>query len=541
MQMWRSAQDSRRLLDDDLRETYELCLAAEWAGSGLDGNTDESFGSRQLDSEGSIALNERTSEVMGKLFPPFTKSIELEHPTGFYTGDEIAVAEDNIYKAMYECGFYPKMKMFIRSALISIGCMEVKVSNNIKKPFVFRTIPVFNLYPLEDAAGELDRMFVYSSLTKWEIERDYDFDLGVDDDDKDKNRRFNLVEYFETTAEGLTNYYVFIATPTNIGQAIDAAGADSEEYNKIIYKEEMSEMRSLVVARFDRIINRGMGRGPLMAALANLRQLNYLTAQNHDILELQSQGFLFMNTDEIDEEKFDDTQGISFIHKNPGEEAPVLLQFKGQIEYTEAAMQSMRGNINRQIMGPDIPSVNSGVRSATEYDVRVDKRQMLVTPDIVNLYSEIERALVPAVMRILNSAKMARSPYALPEADFDYQPKSRIAELESQRKAGDLFLGISKALQIDPNGGVWDVIDKEAAIRELLKLQRVPASLIMSPQQSKKIALERQKAELMAQKEAAEGNNSGNGNGAGGVGLPTVPAGGNIAPAQLPSINLGAI
>ena len=509
-----AAKSNRHPFEEDLRDTYRLCAPQDYYG-GLAGELSSNWESQVLDSTATAALNMRVASVQSNLFPTYEDFLTFEiEGSGSRAAQDLDIAKDRFHQCLRDSNFFEEIPITIKNALISTGCMVVEKTNDPFKPINFKSVSAWNMYPVENNAGRLDKVFIVSNLTKMEAKEKFTGYFKIDDIYSGADDKIKIVEYYQMHDDGTTDYAVFCE--------------DSIKAGNILFKKEGLRERRLIACRFGRTAGRAVGIGPCMQVLPEIRQVNYLTALSNEDREAAFKGYVAFDFDEIPTSHYtNSTTGINLIHTPSGQERPHYHQwnYNNKADY---ALGDLQTRITTMIQGPaTVPPSNLTAKSAQEIMARQQEKAVLEVPTSMTLYNELERQLVMTVLAILRSEDNMDSEYYIPSPPgVKFKPINRFANIEGKKRASDDFVTLAQLHQIFPNGEHMHMINVEEWIRTYLKNSGVSSSLVYSEEE-----LEEIKQEMLAkQQEAAANATAQGGQAAGGGG---VALSGGIAPAQI--------
>lgn len=263
--------------------------------------------------------------------------------------------------------------------------------------------------------------------------------------------------------------------------------------NKKIIRESGYHEFPVCFPRWQRQRESAYGVGLVYDALPAIKELNELKRLEKLGLSVAAAGMWIaqddgvLNPDMITIEGGGIVLAASTEHFKP-------LSSSSNFNVTFSQEDRLQNEIRATLMADQLPPIDSGVRTATEFHVRLQYLRQLLGPVFGRLNSEWLQVLVLRCFGIAFRNGWIELPETLSERAYNIKYLSPLAQAqrESQIAAIERFIGqVGGVMQIAPSA--VDNIDTDEAVRQLAEKQNI-VDIIRNPQEVKKLREERARA-----------------------------------------------
>ena len=369
----------------ELEEAYKFCCPRRY-------NKDEKISKDVYDSTAIHAVQSRAASNHDALFPAFREWIGEEVVTA-NNGNKVEIEKqlkarkDAAHKAIELSNFHVEIEDVLTDALFSDGALLV-FSGTPENPLRFKAVDWCSFYSLNDLDGEPTNNFMMRKLTLKAIKfywpkADMSLVKAKDDEEIDV---MDCYTYDEISKE--YTYSVFV---------------DKDK----IYSEPQKSS-PWVVFNQRRRINSKNGWGQVLDTMPNIRTTNKVVEDllKHAAINLagiwQADDDGVLNTDNLVL-----TPG-AIIPKAVGSNGLTPLHSKLDMNLTQFVLQEEKDNIKKNVQGSALPDFNSGIRTASEYQMRDAEMKKVEIPSMLQLAQGSKR-LIRRIFDILESDKMKSS------------------------------------------------------------------------------------------------------------------------------------
>lgn len=465
---FKKAEAARKPVEDRIREAMWYTNRTSFDLYGMNENTDEFFD--PIDVTASMAVKQKVDEVQALMFPynlPFIKLKKQKwHAT--YT-QKLEDAEDKFHAAIRHSNFFQELKLALTDSMISNGNLIIARSQNPESPLQFRHVPLYSAYHAESEGCELTCSFVRNNLNRKEAvdmfgvwgDLNLEAVFGAGSEQNPEADKKTIIECYEKNKAGLTDYSVF-------------AGGDGNAPQMILQRLGLPDL-CFIAFRYGRIGGSVVGYGNVLMALGLIRVVNQVQALSLENQERALGGNIAFDHDIINADDFNRGGNLRTINVPDGVNYPQMIQSSVPFENSLFILDRMREQVRDIIFGTDLPRPDSGVRSATEYNLRNRRHFDSYLPDTDNLRRELFDPLIEFGLRILSNKALSASPYYLSDEgmyengvkQFDYTPENSIALQASKEQAASYANAVATVLQLFPNHAPA-VIKVHGVIRKML-------------------------------------------------------------------------
>lgn len=256
--------------------------------------------------------------------------------------------------------------------------------------------------------------------------------------------------------------------------------------SKQIVKESGYHECPFWAPRWSKLQNTVYAVGPMQRALPDVKQLNrlvYLEDMNADIAIsgmwiAEDDGVLNPRTVKIGPRKIIVANSVDSMKP---------LQSGANFNLSFTKKEGLQAAIRKILMADQLPPVDSPVRSATEFQLRIQQIRQILGPVFGRMQPEW---YTPMVVRCFGLAYRAgilgQPPQSLANRNFRVVFNSPMAKNQKLEEVGAIetsLQSIGVLAQATQDPGVWDGIDKDEAVRMIVDGRGAPAKIMLSQEQ----------------------------------------------------------
>lgn len=477
------AVELRKHWEPVIQECYDYAMPnRKGFGSQTQGgkNTDDI-----LDSTAVHALTDFTSRIKSGVIPDGAAWVELQPGADFMGADDEADVREaleniqaDVFESLQDSNFSSESDEAISEMAIGTGFLYVE-DGGLDADFKFTAVPSTELYINRGPFGRIDEIFRDLSVRAEDIMiRWPDATVSANLQQKIKEEPRRPLKFIESTCrdysvKGAVTYHHEI-----IWQA---------ESHMLWQKTLTGEGSSpWIPFRWATGAGESWGRGPLMAALPDVRTVNLTLELILENAEKSIAGMWQTDDDTINPDTIDFVPG-TIIPKAPGSSGLEPLEAPGRLEFAQLVLSDMRDNIKRGLFSDPFTKEGKTPISGTQAAGEIAELNRRISSPFGRMVNELQKPLVKRLIFIRRAAGKIQ----IPRLDGRFMkirpvsPLAKAAEME-QVLAIDRFLeqvGIRFGPQM-----VNFVVDSEETVRLLAKLHGVPAKVVRNNSQLRELA-----------------------------------------------------
>ena len=491
MRRYEAALARRQKWDGLLEDAYFFAFPNRPASTLNSRPFNNSFHAEVFEDTAATALRERAAQLHGDIFPPFQEWLGLRPQKTKETDQAFNGFLENArttFNAAIDGGsnFHTEIDLALQDALISTGCLTISAGTD-KEPLRFEAVPISQLAPEEGADGRLSTAFRTRDVPcrlipeLWPLaELPATF---FDSLNNAPDKPIKVIEAFigdpitdQQGAEGCAYSVYLEGLPTD---------AKSPDQRSCIFTYHY-KVSPIILFRFAKCAGESLGRGPVIDVLPTIKSANKVAELILKNAALAISG-VYMAED-------DGVLNIENIHLTPGTVIPIAqgsaglrpLQATASFDVSGITLSHMQDIIRRNIMGPALPPVDSGRRTATEFELRAAELQRIQTPLTLRIMSELIAPLSRRIMHILTLPAMAASDYYIQpwEGDSRYEidPTGPILRIDKRSDALSQLQSMATMKQIAPDAYAL-AINEEKLVTHLARNLGIPDEYIHDGQE----------------------------------------------------------
>jgi|GEM_PF-3491396 len=501
LKRFKKAHAKRRLWDPMLADAYAYCLPNYGAVSARTGQTKndnqrgEKRGLEVFDGTGGEALEDRAAYTVDALFPDSEAWVgaqaDLEQIYDKAFADYAKDAFDTVQSAFDNSNFMAEIVTAMREAYISVGTITFDFGTT-QNPFNLEALPIGQVTPEDSYDGIIRTNFrkfeipVSDITAKWPGAK---VPQTLTDKGADKPVKIIEAEIFDHASAKAT-YTVLVET--------DGA----------VLFERVDEVGRTIPFRTDKAPGETMGRGPVLAAMPDIK-----VANKTDELTLKNASIAVTGIWQADDDGVLNPANIklvpgAIIPKAMGSTGLTPLAAPGRFDVAQLMTEDRRKRIRRKIFGQDLPPIeDAGQSTAFEIGERVRAFETIEGPHLRRLIPELFMRLVKRGLYILMHPSMAGSRYHLrPFGDLDASAtldalmdalEGPDEAVKRKRKDAQADAAVAAAVQL-LGEGVSDVVDIKAYLRRRLEREGVAKDLIVDEKAAQANAEQNQMMQMAA-------------------------------------------
>lgn len=410
------------------------------------------------------ALNTRVSSIIASIFPQFQDWISLELPKDANDTQSagLVAAATKIQAAIDNSNFYTEIDQVLGEASISVGSLLIRKGTDAQ-PLIFESIPLKRIIPEESTDGMIRSAFygfeisIATARIRYQQMDGYKEPQGWGQIAEPESEQVKIVEGFIYDYEtNQTNWQVYL-----------------ESDWQLICEYEGYTNSPLICARERKAGGEIMGRGRIMDAYPDIVTLNKVKEMGLDNAAWNLGGLFQADDDGVINVDAISLEPRSIIPKAMGSKGLQPIPISANFNLTQFVVQDLQTSIRQMILGPELPPAGEGDRrTAYEYQVRLQERQVNEVPQNARLISELYRPMIMRIIDILADASLANSDYYIAE-DISGQeimptPSSPVAIMSKQAQLSreiTTIMGMANAFGIEV---VNSIIKPDAIVRRHL-------------------------------------------------------------------------
>lgn len=495
-------RSERASLEDVWKECYKY--TSPLRASGLSGNVFTADQAKDdvaelLTTEGTRSVRDIASIIVGGMTPANAKWFELViddvEPD---ETDALKKASDIIFEKIHASNYDSEAVESMTDNVIAGQSATYITDNEDGTGYSFEQwnlADVFVASTRRDAV--IDTVYHCYSMTAEQAVREFGNDVS-DKIKTDAQKRPNTIYKFIHYIAPRTDYIP--GSPFNNALPFLSYHIDVDS-KKIIRNSGYHEF-PVCFPRWQKQKGSAYGVGLVYDALPAIKELNELKRLEKLGLGIAAAGMYTVQDDGV--------INPSMLTIGPGEMITVAsttdsirpLGSASNFNVTFSQEDRLQNEIRAVMMADQLPPVDSGVRTATEFHIRLQYLRQLLGPVFGRLNSEWLQVLVLRCFGIAFRNGWFELPQTLSNRAYTVKYLSPLAQAqrESEIVSIERFIGqIGGVMQISPN--VVDNVDIDEVVTQLAEKQSV-TSILRKPQEVKKIREERAK-EMEAQKQQA--------------------------------------
>lgn len=380
--------------------------------------------------------------------------------------------------------------------LVGFGTMALLEEVNDKDEIVFTAAPIEDIYFELGAYGQVLRFYRRLKWTALQIRDKFGEEMlsdeMKDEIEKGSSTKHELVFCIYHIPENADNNTSKVLAVDARPYGFKYVNAKTQEvYKKGGYYEQPS-----FITRWKTTSNSVWGNAPGFKCLAAILDINEMKQLVLEEAALSIEPPLMTTARGIISDLERQRAGLTIVN-NVNEIMP--LPGRGDANLAMIDLEVLRGQIRRAFYEDQLQLKDSPAMTATEVNVRYELMQRLLGPTMGRLKVEFLDPLITRTFAILHRlGKLPPAPESVIESGSEYNveylgPLPRSQKLETARSIAGFIGQIGSLREAFP--GIEDVIDIDAAARDMGILGGVPAKHIRTEKAVKKLRDDRAKAE----------------------------------------------
>ncbi len=483
-----------------LRDAYKLTLP----DIDVEGNdvTGQQTDVELYDDTGVEAVEDRSADLHGKLFPPYQEWMdfgfddfggEVDEQQEEELSESLNEVKQAFHRAIDASTFHIEIPMPLSECQVSLGCIILHEGTR-ESPFRFEALCGAQLVVEEGVSGLLDNVWVPRKVKLREI-----------------TVRWKDAKLPKELASRLKE------SPDAEVELVEAMLHDPQEESwqfklwwlekEAVLAERPYSTNPYIAFRARKTPGQHRGRGPVLKTLGNLKTLNKAVEIYLANGSIGSIGMWQYEDDGvINPETIELKPGV-LVPKEPGSQGLTPIQPPGDFRINEIMVEDLRKRIRQAIIGPEPPPAElPGNMTAYEYGSRVARQQAVEVPVSLRLIVELVQRIAERGLDILQRDKFAGTdfhvgPIILGEKRLKPKPESPLVKLQDRAEAAQYHQALSGAMMVSPEETA-KVVPVALYLRQFLKDNGFPEKLL-TPVEALK-AQEQQEAQLAEVGQAAQ-------------------------------------
>lgn len=399
----------------------------------------EEKGLEIYDSTGMISAGKCVNRIQDALFPPFQEFVKLEPGPGLNPAnkDQAQKILDGISKTLHQAinqsNFSTAINEFLLDLMVGTGSMLVN-KGTADNPFQFVPASPYTIALEQGPWGTVGKIYrCHPDIPADQVEFYWPGPKGAklpksiaDKLTADADLKLRIIEVcYRDHATGDWYYDVILA---------DDGGPQSLLGEPWIYKGASP----WIVTRWSKAANEDHGRGPIMAALADIRTANKVVELTLANASMSIAGVFTV----VDDGVFNPNSAvwapgamIPVARNNGHPMGPTMepLQRSGDFDVANLLMQDQRTAIKQALMDNTLPSDTGPVRSATEILERTKALQVDIGPAFGRIMNELVVPLVNRCLAILQELALIPGDFKVDGNAIKVTVVSPLARMQAMR------------------------------------------------------------------------------------------------------------
>ena len=501
------AVDRRLKWDEQLKDAYFYAIPNRKGSTNDARQHGDKVNVEVFDDTACLAVIERAAQLEGDIFPPFKEWLGLRHEKGEDAGgkfEDFSKVAQKRFKDAVDGGsnFHTEISLALADALISVGCLIISTGTDVS-PLRFEAVPIDQIAPEEGIDGRLNTAFRTRDVALRDLQELWpnaklDDDLIKNIEEKPQDM-IKVIEAFIGDQQGGNgcDYYLFV----------ESNKANGTEKGRACIFSYYYKVSPIVLFRYGKSSGEWMGRGPVINVLPTIKVLNRICELTLKNTAIAVTGMWQMDSDsDISVEAIRMAPGV-IIPRAAGSRGLEPLQSPARFDISKMSVDEMRTNIRRAIMGPVLPPVDAGRRTATELELRAAEAQRVETPLTLRIMTELVEPLSRRILAILTSPEMANSNYYITpydgEGSYEIDPTGPILVMERRADAARQVQSITALKQIAPESYLM-VVNETKLISILVENLGIDKQFIRDDQEIEALQEQMAQAAAMAGQEQAQ-------------------------------------
>lgn len=259
-----------------------------------------------------------------------------------------------------------------------------------------------------------------------------------------------------------------------------------------------------VAPRYSKLSGTVYAVGPMQRALPDIKQLNrlvYLEDMNADIAIsgmwiAEDDGVLNPRTVKIGPRKIIVANSVDSMKP---------LQSGANFNLSFTKKDNLQAAIRKLLMADQLPPIDSGVRTATEFQLRVQQIRQILSPVFGRMQTEW---YTPMVVRCFGLAYRAgilgQPPESLANKNFRVVfngPMAKSQKLEDVNSIELSLQSIGTLAQATGDATVWDSVDKDKAVQIIVEGRGAPLTILRTQEETEQLRQQRAEQQQQAQQQ----------------------------------------
>lgn len=377
----------------DLEEAYRYCCPRRY--NRQDNNTET------YDSTAVYAVQARTASNHDSLFPVFREWIQEVPVSQYMEADRLMIERQldkrkaNAHKAIELSNFHTEIEDTLTDALFGDGAILV-FAGTPEKPLVFEAVDWCCFYTMNDMNNEPRNNFLERKLKAAEIHYKWP-KAEFDNDAGDLGKKvYNVMDcYTYSERDQIYTYSVFMG-------------------EKLIYQVESATSPWVVFSQKRRLVGKN-GWGQVMDTMPDVKTTNKIEEYLLRNAAVAVSGMWTAEDDGVLNPSTVQLRPGVVIPKAPGSKGLEPLKTGVDMNLSQFVLNDLKTNIKKAVQGSALPDYNSGVRTASEYQLRDAEMKKTEIPQMLQL-AQASKRLAERIFEVLESNKMKTSAFYCPKA-----------------------------------------------------------------------------------------------------------------------------
>jgi len=401
-----------------------------------------------FDSTAISSTQRFANRIQSGLFPPQNNWCRLEPGNDIPEDQRVEVQRildvysENMFTIIKNSNFDLAMGEFLLDLCVGTAVMLIEEGDELM-PIQFTAVPMYLVYFEEGAYGRVENVYRALRLKAEQIPVQFpDAELNETLKRKIKDNPIEEIEFLEATVKDLET-----------GKFSYCIIFQQEKFKMVERKLNFSPW---VVSRYMKAAGEVYGRGPLTAAIPDIKTLNKtkeLLLKNASlaiagVYTAADDGVLNPNTVTLK------PGAIIPVARNGGPQGESLrpLSRSGDPQLSQIVIDQLQMSIKKILLDESVPRDDMSARSATEIQQRIQELAQNLGSAFGRLITEVMTPVVQRTLQIMDAQNLIELPLKVNGLEVTIKPVSPIAMSQNQEKINNLLQFAQIAQQLGPEG-----------------------------------------------------------------------------------------
>ena len=449
-----------------------------------------------FDSTAISSTQRFANRIQSGLFPPQTNWCRLEPGNDIPEDQKNNVQEvldaylEKMFSVIRTSNFDLAMGEFLLDLCVGTAVMLIQEGDEMT-PIRYTSVPMYLVYFEEGAYGKVENVYRALRLKAEQIQVEFpDAELNETLKRKIKDNPIEEIDFLEATVKDLET-----------GKFSYCIIFQQEKFKMV---ERELNFSPWVVSRYMKAAGEVYGRGPLTAAIPDIKTLNKtkeLLLKNASlsiagVYTAADDGVLNPNTVTLK------PGAIIPVARNGGPQGESLrpLSRSGDPQLSQIVIDQLQMSIKKILLDESVPRDDMSARSATEIQQRIQELAQNLGSAFGRLITEVMTPIVQRTLQIMDAQNLIELPLKVNGLEVKIKPVSPIAQSQNNADINNVIQFAQIVAQLGPEGQTILKIGKMADyIAEKLG---IPADLTNS--EAERAMIVQQTQELLQQQAETE-------------------------------------